>query len=93
MIITVACHLISAGGEFDFPLIGLPAHDRELGQLSFLQHNTGEGSVHNQGSENFANVYWQLYFPCVVCVYTFDSLMHSKERCSYYLVVTIEDKT
>ena len=37
-IITAPCHLISAGGEFDFPLVGLPAHDRELGQLSFLQH-------------------------------------------------------
>ena len=29
-------HLISAGGEFDFSLVRLPAHDRELGQLRFL---------------------------------------------------------
>ena len=73
---TAPCHLISAGGEFDFPLVGLPAHDRELGQLSFLQQQHGWGrrgepsrSVHNHDSENFANVYCQLYFPCVVCAY------------------------
>ena len=30
-------HLISAGGEFDFSLVRLPAHDCELGQLRFLQ--------------------------------------------------------
>ena len=29
-------HLISAGGEFDFSLVRLPAHDCELGQLCFL---------------------------------------------------------
>ena len=30
-------HLISAGGEFDFSLVRLPAHDCELGQLCFLK--------------------------------------------------------
>ena len=36
-IMTAPCHLISAGGEFDFSLVRLPAHNRELGQLCFLK--------------------------------------------------------
>ena len=40
-------HLISAGGEFDFSLVRLPAHDCELGQLCFLK--TQESSLGNWG--------------------------------------------